>query len=406
MLYKSDIFIIFFIFTLFPLALLAFSKEIPFVEDEEDLRFGSPSESSFQSNLDLENQTFQKLQPEIKSLVSLHLNWEKSDYRVKTLNLMFSKFMSKSNKKYSNEKERLYRRKVFDQNMFVAGMHNLQFARGNVKYHLGITKFADWTDKEFLMTYSTDIQEKSQSNSLLTESKTNQEQKEPRVLKSYPDEVDFREKNIIGPVEDQGKCGSCYSFATVSATEAAYCLKNTGSRSFRKLSKQQMVDCGPEKTNYLRGCNGGVLESAYSYLREVGIAEASDYPYTGTPGKCKADNLKMFLKIRGYNVLREVNKDGILTMLSQQPISMSMQVIGYLKMYTGGIVDVKGPCGFFYNHAILSVGYDVDTEFPYFILKNTYGDDWGMDGYMFYQMGIGAFGMCAIINDNASAPVV
>ena len=259
------------------------------------------------------------------------------------------------------------------------------------------------------MTYSTNNQIKSSSNnsSLLTNStKKSNPINPPNLSNTYPDEVDFREKNIIGPIEDQGKCGSCYSFATVAATESAYCLKNSGSRSFRKFSKQQMVDCGPNKTNYLRGCNGGVLESAYSYLREVGISEASDYPYTGTPGKCKADNVKMFLKIRGYSLLREVNKDGILNMLSQQPISMSMQVMGYLKLYTGGIVDVKGPCGFFYNHAILAIGYDNDTEFPYFILKNTYGDDWGMEGYMYYQIGIGSFGMCAIINDNASAPVV
>jgi C1A family cysteine protease len=302
--------------------------------------------------------------------------------------------------------------------MQAAGHHNLQFAMGHTKYYLGITKFSDWTDKEFMQRYTTKMDstqhsKPSPSENILSSKSSNQ--KIPNfsqnsdtkdLLSKYPDEIDFRENNAIGPIEDQGKCGACYSFASVAATEAAYVLKYNKTRTYRKLSKQQMLDCGANHTEYLRGCNGGVLEAAYSYLQEYGVSEAINYPYIGVQGKCKEKSVKSFLKVRGYNMLRNVNKDGILTMLAQKPVSMAIEVVPYMKLYEGGIIDIKGPCGFFYNHAILAVGYNIDTEFPYFILKNTYGDEWGQEGYMYYQIGIGSFGMCAAINDNASSPVL
>lgn len=429
---------------------LALPSNIPYISESRDPRFGA-SKALKTKTPNLANfPNYANLKTHTKHLIDIHLNWDMATYRKQSIDRLFADFVKKHGRNYLNGREEAFRKKMFEKNVKEAGLHNLRFAQGKSKFHLGITKFADRSDEEFMRRYASNTIPSSSSegkaSSLLNNNNENEysnennknnnneynknnnneynmkntqnnnnedhqqytpkNQQNLKLTTEYPDEIDFRAKNVIGPLEDQGDCGACYSFSSVAATEAAYILKYKSSKNYRKLSKQQMVDCGPSFSEYLRGCNGGVLEAAYSYLHQKGISEAEDYPYIGVKGKCKEGSVRQFLKIRGYNILREINKDGILTMLAKQPVSMAIQVVPYMKLYSGGIIDIKGPCGFFYNHAIMAVGYSLDTEFPYFILKNTFGDEWGQDGYMYYQIGVGSYGMCAAINDNTSAPVI
>jgi C1A family cysteine protease len=220
-------------------------------------------------------------------------------------------------------------------------------------------------------------------------------------------DVDWRRENIITKVEFQGNCGSCYSFASVGATEAAYALETKLPPPV--LSKKEMVDCGASTGLYLKGCGGGVLESAYKYLQSYGVCLASEYPYEEKVGKCMSYKYPRAVKISGYSMLDDITQDGFLSMVSKKPTSIAIEMKPRWKLYRGGIVDVKGPCGFFFNHAILAVGYNLKKENGapgYLILKNSYGEEWGVDGYMYYKLGIGYMGMCAIINSNNSQPII
>ena len=223
---------------------------------------------------------------------------------------------------------------------------------------------------------------------------------------NYPN-IDWKEEGWMTPVENQGACGSCYSFASVAATEVAY-MKQQGKKTGKKIfSKQEMVDCGPTTNYYLKGCRGGVLSSAYSYLDTFGIGLASDYAYSGTQNKCRRDQVKRFVTASKYTLMKTPKRDTLLDMVATNPTSLAIEVKPSYQHFTGGYVDVKGPCGFFFNHAILAVGYDTRSGNPeHMLLKNTYGLEWGEDGYMKYLMGIGKNGMCGFINDNASYPIL
>ena len=67
---------------------------------------------------------------------------------------------------------------------------------------------------------------------------------------NIPTEIDWRTKGAVNPVQNQARCGSCWSFSATAAIEGHHFVK-TG--SLIKLSEQQFVDC--DTASY--GCNGG-----------------------------------------------------------------------------------------------------------------------------------------------------
>lgn len=95
-----------------------------------------------------------------------------------------------------------------------------------------------------------------------------------------PASVDWRTKGIVNAVKNQGQCGSCWSFAATSAIESAHAQK---SGTLYSLSEQQIVDC--DTTCY--GCNGGLADLAFEYLKTRQQELETAYPYTAVDGTCK-----------------------------------------------------------------------------------------------------------------------
>lgn len=70
-------------------------------------------------------------------------------------------------------------------------------------------------------------------------------------------------QGAVGPIKDQGKCGSCWAFSTVAGLEATSKIYHGELKSF---SEQQLVDC--DLAN--RGCVGGAMRKAIDYVKKHG----------------------------------------------------------------------------------------------------------------------------------------
>merc|ERR1712066_780896 len=50
------------------------------------------------------------------------------------------------------------------------------------------------------------------------------------------------------------------------------------------MSEQQFVDCSKQNS----GCNGGLMDTAFSFAEGTTVATESSYPYTARDGSCKS----------------------------------------------------------------------------------------------------------------------
>lgn len=267
----------------------------------------------------------------------------------------------------------------------------------NNSYTLGHNIFSHLTHDEFKeMSLCHGLQ--TQSQNLRGESKS---QLVFGNFQTVPTNVDWRTKNAVTPVKDQGSCGSCWSFSATGALEGIYSI-NTG--ELVSFSEQQLVDCDRLDS----GCNGGLMDNAFKWIKNNdGICAEEDYPYvsgtTSKNGNCesKCDNVPN-TAITSWTDVEENSKDALMLAISQQPVSVAIQADQVaFQFYKSGVFDSK--CGTNLDHGVLAVGYDSSSS-PYWLVKNSWGSSWGEDGYIKLAMDVDQKeGQCGIL-EMASYP--
>uniref|UniRef100_A0A0D3H7D6 Peptidase C1A papain C-terminal domain-containing protein n=1 Tax=Oryza barthii TaxID=65489 RepID=A0A0D3H7D6_9ORYZ len=164
------------------------------------------------------------------------------------------------------------------------------------------------------------------------------------------------------------------------------------------LSEQQLVDCATAYNNF--GCSGGLPSQAFEYIKYNGGLDTEEaYPYTGVNGIChyKPENV-------GVKVLDSVNITLGAEDELKNAVGLVRPVINGFRMYKSGVYtsDHCGTSPMDVNHAVLAVGYGVENGVPYWLIKNSWGADWGDNGYFKMEMGKN---MCGIATC-ASYPIV
>ena len=129
------------------------------------------------------------------------------------------------------------------------------------------------------------------------------------------------------------------------------------------------------------------MDNAFKYAKEHAIALESDYPYTakshGVFG-CKAKEHPGTVKVTSYTDVKRQSSSALKTALSQQPVSVAIEADKpVFHQYTGGVITGT-TCGTQLDHGVLAVGYgtDIATGHEYFLVKNSWGPEWGEHGYV------------------------
>jgi len=291
------------------------------------------------------------------------------------------------NIRFANVEEEDKRFEIFSANVKKVKELNAKFAP---KTRFMINKFAHLTEEEFAQMY---LQEMPESMKFKVGDNVLPEVGVER-LRDLPEEFDWRTHNppVVTDVKDQGRCGSCWAFSTTGNIEAIWALAGN---PLVPLSEQQLVDCDHVCNQYRvcdSGCNGGLMENALTYtIKNGGLQAETTYPYEARNGACRADNSQIVASITNFTWIPSRRPDQMMYYLVESgPFSVAADATSW-QFYRGGVWST--PCGTRLNHGILLVGYGVERSnlfggnTPYWIIKNSWGKDWGEKGYIRVERG-------------------
>ncbi|RDX87520.1 Senescence-specific cysteine protease SAG12, partial [Mucuna pruriens] len=295
-------------------------------------------------------------------------------FHVMSLNLHAAS-MSERHEQWMKKYGVVYKDATEKQKRFLIFKDNVEYiesfnAVGNKSYKLGINPFTDQTNDEFRASHT--------GFKWSHELRTSQTSfKYENVTDDIPTAVDWRESGAVTPVKEQGKCDCCWAYSTVAAIEGIY---KKASGNLLSFSVQQLVDCNAANN----GCNGGNMILAFEYIKESGgITTEENYPYLEIEGYCDNNKLGSFkVQISGYERIPSNNEEAMLNAVANQPVSVGISSEGVdFQAYTDGVFT--GECGTELDHAVAIVGYGAtDDGTKYWIVKNSWGTEWGEEGYM------------------------
>jgi C1A family cysteine protease len=292
---------------------------------------------------------------------------------------IWTTWKGKHGKVYADASDEAHRLSVF-----IATYERIQAwnAAGNTAV-LAVNKFSDLSNEEFGALYTGAFPAPQSVVDANLASFTN--------VGDTPTTWDWRTKGAVTPIKNQGQCGSCWAFSTVASCESLWFINGNTLTSY---SEQQIVSCN---TGTNQGCNGGYPYLAMQYVAKEGLETEADYPYTATNGKCTYDASKATTGIdTGSSFVTPKNPGDLETAIYSQPIVVLVEADqDVFQSYSSGIIGAG--CGAATDHAITAIGYDADS----FIIKNSWGTDWGNQGYVQISSSTsfnGGLGACGVLS--------
>lgn len=206
--------------------------------------------------------------------------------------------------------------------------------------------------------------------------------------------IDWRDRGVLNEIRNQGDCGCCWAFSVVGTVEAMRNIKQGAIGNY--LSVQQLVDCD----SLDKGCKGGWAPNALSYIRRNGLVSENTYPYQERDSYCQSDiipgNIDTKIEQSYERCDEEECNEGefAFNLLKDGPVSVVIDAYNTrFYNYKSGYYDESCAEP---NHAVILVGFGIDgnTGEKYFIIRNSWGKEWGIDGYGYVKHDVNNYWSC------------
>ncbi|KAG5683625.1 hypothetical protein PVAND_012898 [Polypedilum vanderplanki] len=294
--------------------------------------------------------------------VKSYKNDSHANVKLKGLNdlMDFDTWAKKYRKNYKNYvKSKKDAEKAFKQNAASIKAHN---SRKTETYERKLQAHSDLTYEEQKIYRMGFIDVSESENSTIPDFSSKKTYTKVNYTKLFP------------PAKDQGLCGCCFIFATVSILE--YISRINGDNDI--YSEQDLLDCDTLDT----GCDGGWLGNAFRYVRDKGISNGLVYPYEGWNNTCRKYLYPSIFSI-GEVCTYSLNGNEILlqALIDQGPVAGAIALTDGFTSYSSGVFYDKNCSSTVLDHAITIVGYGTDLKGgDFWLIRNSWGTDWGLNG--------------------------
>jgi hypothetical protein len=211
--------------------------------------------------------------------------------------------------------------------------------------------------------------------------------------RDLPESFDWREITGCPPIRNQGPCGSCWAFATTGAFECNIRIKDGEDVD---LSEQWLVSCNESGW----GCDGGYFAHDYhlwkgDWCDDSGAVLEEHFPYTASDQYCECPYPHTYY-LENWAYIGEAysiptNEQMKQAIMDHGPIGVALYVGSNFQAYNGGVFNACGSGSI--NHAVVLVGWDDNQGLDgVWYLRNSWGPNWGEDGYMRIKYDCAEFG--------------
>ncbi|RWW73651.1 hypothetical protein BHE74_00018465 [Ensete ventricosum] len=234
---------------------------------------------------------------------------------------MYDGWLVKHGRAYNALGENDMRFDVFKDNLRFIDAHNAAADAGRHRFRLGLNRFADLTNEEYRAAYLG-----TRARGVPRRSRVPGDRYRYEDGEELPESVDWRAKGAVAAIKDQGSCGESPLLSLSSSPfplSPSLAAERSDSNYDRTLGGfEELVDCD---TAYNQGCNGGLMDYAFEFIiNNKGIDTEDDYPYRARDGICRTE----------------------------------------------------------LDHGVVAVGYGTENGEDYWIVRNSWGTDWGEAGYI------------------------
>lgn len=217
----------------------------------------------------------------------------------------------------------------------------------------------------------------------------------------YPEKYDLRDQNKVSDVRDQGSWGTCWAFASLSALESSLLPKEEWQFSVDHMVMENGFDADVDE--------GGDYNMALAYMTgwKGPVSEAED-PYGDGQ---TVEGLSAAVHLQEAVIINERDYDQIKSLIYhygavQSAIYSQPDIRELSDYYSDENAAYYYPESMECNHDIVIIGWD--DNYPKenfvtqpegdgaFICKNSWGADFGQDGYFYisyYDKNIGIYGI-------------
>lgn len=208
-----------------------------------------------------------------------------------------------------------------------------------------------------------------------------------RQLSKYKDLSDAQIRSFLNPVFNQGQCGSCWAVSSTMMLSDRHAIASR--KPYIKMDINNVLACAESAGD--NGCGGGFMQNAGHYFESEGTT-ADCYPYNGTMTvgpACSQIQQQCGKKQKFYAQKGSVREfqgdiDEIQTdIMNNGPVVAGYQVDRSFMEYKGGVFVQPQNMNTVGGHAVVIIGwgYDENLGRGYWIVRNSWGPQWGENGY-------------------------